>query len=148
MGLTDMYKAFKSLDMEQATITAITQTKDRMIYLNKSQLNLDSLKSDGTLLKQYFDREYAIYKNELNPFPGLGNPDLNLHGDFYSGFYATVKGSKIEFGSTDSKSDKLQRQYGKNIFGLTEENKSDYAVETVRPLVVNYLEQKTGLKAT
>lgn len=134
--------------MEQATVKAIEQTKERMVYLNKSQLNLDSMKSDGKLLSQYFDREYAIYKNELNPFPGLGNPDLNLHGDFYSGFYATIKGSKIEFGSTDSKSDKLQKQYGQNIFGLTSENVEDYATETVRPKVIEYVEKVTGLKAT
>lgn len=148
MGLTDLYNAFKSLDMEQATINAIQDTRDRMIYLNKSQLNLDSQKSDGKYLRQYFDREYAIYKNELNPFPGLGNPDLNLTGKFYSGFFATVKGSKIEFGSTDSKTPMLEKKYGKAIFGLTEENKTDYAIETVRPEVVKYLEQKTGLKAT
>lgn len=148
MGLTDMYNAFKSLDMEQAGRNAIEQTKERMIYLNKSQLNLDSQKSDGKYLRQYFDREYAIYKHELNPFPGLGNPDLNLTGKFYSEFFATVKGDKIEFGSTDSKSEGLQSKYGKNIFGLTSENEYDYATETVRPKIVSYIEKVTGLKAT
>lgn len=149
MGLTDLLNAFKSLNIETETVNVIERTKDRMVYLNKSQLNLESIDSKGNSIKpKYFDREYAVYKQELNPFLPFGAPDLNLTGAFYSGFYATIQGSKIEFGSTDEKTDKLTKRYGKNIFGLTQENKDEYATETVRPKVVEYVEKITGLKAT
>lgn len=148
MGLTELLKSFQSLNMEQATVKAIEATEGDMIKRNQLQLNIFGMDSKGNTLKPYFDREYATYKYEINPLPGFGIPDLELSGQFYSGFYATVKGTKIEFGSTDSKTGKLTKQYGKNIFGLTTDNVDEYATETLRPKVVEYVEKITGLKAT
>lgn len=148
MGLTDMYLAFKSLDMEGATVSAIDQTRSQAVQLNKEQLYFEGIKSDGSDLREYSSRSYALYKASLNPFVGYGRADFFVTGSFQGHMFARLEGNILEFGSTDSKTSKLEARDGKNIFGLTENNKYNYATEAVRPKVVEYLEQKTGLKAT
>src|SRR6187402_1144989 len=148
MGLTDMYNAFKSLQMEIETVKAIDQTRSQAVQLNKEQLYFDGIKSDGINLRGYDSTSYATFKHELNPEVGYGRADLFLTGSFQGHMFAKLEGSKLVFGSTDFKTGRLEKRDGVNIFGLTENNKTNYAVDVVRPKVIDNLEKVTGLKAT
>ena len=101
--------------------------------LNKNQLD-EGLDSKGKKLTQYKYDSYAEYKHELNSKPGYGNPDLNLTGDFYSGFKVEEKGgTKYDITSLDRKTQTLTENYGIAIFGLSEESGGEFVTVRYRP---------------
>lgn len=144
--IPEMLRRVKSLGLERRITTIIQNTQPDAVKLNQNQLFLKGEDSEGNKLK-YLNPTYAIDKNKLNPLPGLFNADLFVTGQFYRGFYAQVKGGKsIIFGSTDSKSSKLEAQFGSKIFGLTKENKKVYAVQFVKRELFQQITQVTGLR--
>lgn len=150
MGLKDMLNAFKSLQIEAETVRIIERrsSTDEIKRLNKEQLYNFGVGSDGIKLKKYLSKYYAKEKNFDNPRPGFGFPDLYLTGAFHRGFFTSVGPNSIEISSKDKKRDKLVADYGENIFGLTKTNSTYFAIRTVRPEVLKYVERVTGLKAT
>jgi len=136
----------KSLNLELARQEAIKSNAFEGLKLNQDQLKLKGQKSDGTFLKEYASGAYAEYKNFLNAAPGLGRPDLLDTGAFQGGFYARIQPKSVIFGSVDSKSDKLEKKYGKEIFGLTKDNTQLFAVKYIIPELKQYISKETGLK--
>lgn len=150
MGLQDLLKSFQSLNMEQAVLRAVESrsSTDEFKRLNKEQLFNFGVDSDGVKLKRYVSNYYAKEKNYDNPRPGFGVPDLYVTGSFYRDFFTSVGPQKIDVSSKNEKTKGLVANYGKNIFGLTDDNTTYYAIITIRPKVVEYVEKITGLKAT
>lgn len=148
MGVTipEMLRRVNSLNMSLAVQESLKSTAFEAIKLNQNQLRLKGRKSDGSFLKDYQSESYAEYKNFLNSSPGLGRPDLYDTGVFQEGFYVQVKTNSLILGSVDPKSDKLEARDGKEIFGLTKENKKVYAVQFVKPELFAYITKVTGLK--
>ena len=83
----------------------------------------------------------------MNPLPGFLHPDLYLTGAFFRGFVvnAGYTGTFI-ITSTDEKADDLERRYGKEIFGLTKEDKSIYAKGVFYDALKTYLAERTGFR--
>ena len=74
---------------------------------------------DGSL-RSYRAPGYELFKASLNPLAG-GAVDLILTGAFVNAmFIDTPNKNAYHFGNSDSKSDKLENQYGKGIFGLNQ----------------------------
>ena len=74
-----------------------------------------------------------MYKNQKNPEPGLGNPDLNETGDFWRGFrFKVLNKNQYEILSTDSKNDMLVKKYGEDIFGMSDDSKEDFVKNIYR----------------
>ena len=72
------------------------------------------------------DEFYYIFKNKLNPRPGLGHVDLILTGDFIESFkLLSRKNGKYLFDATNNKKYILEEKYG-NIFGLTDVHFNDF----------------------
>jgi len=149
MTIPEMLAKWKSVNLEREVPIIIQSSSDEMVKLNRSQLYQKGVDSENEKLKPYQSPAYALDKNRINPLPGLFNPDLYLTGAFQRGFYAQVKaGKSIIFGSTDFKSDRLERDYGKEIFGLTKDNSKVYLDTTVMPLIREYITRQTGLRFT
>lgn len=122
---------------KEAQLEAILEIIRRNVYylvdLNTGQLMM-GIDANGEKLKEYANAVYAAFKKHLNP---LGVTDLKVTGDFHSGFYADMKQFPITFWSTDEKTDELVYEYGKDIFGLTEESK-DLFIQQIYQEVIEY----------
>ncbi len=146
MTLPELARRMNALNMQYAQQEALKSTAFEAIKLNQNQLRLKGQKSDGSFLRAYQSGEYAEYKNFLNASPGLGRPDFYDTGEFQEGFYVQVKTNSLIFGSVDGKSTKLEARDGKEIFGLTVDNKKLYYVQFVRPELQAYITRITGLR--
>ena len=120
--IAKLKKADKAYINEQL-LRIIQDESNFVIDLNQSQL-LSGIDSKGEELGEYESKPYATFKNTLNPLPGFGVPDLKLTGSFYREMYLqfSSKGWPVQIFSMDEKTSKLVSQYGKDIFGLTEDN--------------------------
>jgi len=124
----------------------VYQTRFEIVRYNTEEQLAKGIRSDGqNIAPSYRDREYAEGKFEANSLPGFGTPDLKLTGSFYKGFYVAVDTEIYEIDSRDSKTDKLLKKYGENIFGLTQPNKEQYATKSIYPKIKDYIESRTGL---
>lgn len=65
-------------------------------------------------------------------------------GAFYAGIFANVEGDEILIDSTDSKSTKLKRKYGEDIFGLLPEEVAE-SNEITADAMVKYVKNYVGL---
>ena len=154
--------ALKSLNIRQMAIEAIEKNLRDMVSLNQSQL-YEGKTTSGKRFRKYAKyktadgREYADMKNQMNPRPGLGNPDLNLTGAFYRAIFAELEGDNFIMDSTDEKSGLLQSMYdgnspgqlsadgeASNIFGLTRENWELFR-DKCREDFCKEFEKRTGL---
>lgn len=146
MTIAEMHRRVKSIQLRQEVPKIVENTSYEIEALNKLQLN-QGLSSDGDKIKiRYRSNSYAKKKNQLNPAPGFGVPDLFLTGSFYKGIGVVVRGYSYEIDSKDEKSSRLEKKYGKQIFGLTPEHKSEYAKGVLFNGIKSYIEIKTGLK--
>lgn len=147
MTIPQMLAGLKSVNLDTQVPIIVQNTRDEMVKLNRDQLYRHGIKSNGENLAPYRSIAYAIKKNNVNPSPGLFNPDFFVTGSFQRGMYAQVKaGTSVIFGSTDFKADRLEERDGKEIFGLTQDNKRVYLDNTVMPEIRLYITTKTGLK--
>lgn len=126
--------------LEQEAYKILADVQDIITDLNKGQL-IQGLTPKGQKLKPKYSRvKYARAKNQLNPLPGLGTPDLKLKGDFYSEFYLTAKNKEFTLHSSDFKTEFLIPKYGQeNIFGLTVENNKIVNYEILLPRLLEWV---------
>ncbi len=142
-----MLQNFQSLGLRDAVPAIIREHSAELVDYNLEQLKHGKTTNETAIDPMYTSKEYADYKSSRNPIPGYGVPDLNYTGGFYSGFFVKVSKTVFELGSTDEKSDFLEGKYSKNggIFGLTNENKTNYAKDVIAPALFSYIKEKTGL---
>lgn len=118
-------------------IDSLYDTKDQYLAIQKDQL-YTGVDSRGSHLLTYKNKYYARKKNEMNPIPGYGNPDLRLTGAFYNAMKADVNSEGLTVYSTDQKAGMLEAKYGKSIFTLFEEWRDDYLM-LLQPIFVENL---------
>lgn len=129
---------FAQIDIPGQLPSIIEEVAPEAIAYNQQQLYRSSVDRFGKGLKQYQSPSYALYKYRRNPLPGLGKPDLNLTGTLYRGMYLKVDVRSYLLGSYDVKEPKIEAKYGKDIWGLTRENKARLSRD-VRPLLMGYI---------
>jgi hypothetical protein len=112
----------KKINPGKALQEAIENNDQRILNINRQQLDR-GLDSDGNSLGRY---KIFNYKNRWEPV------DLKLTGAFRNKFELGVDEKKIEFFSQDIKSKKLEKKYGKKIFGVANQYISTIG-EIIRP---------------
>lgn len=133
----EMNRRMKQVDLSKIAVSIIADSKQELIDKNKEQLLDEGFDRKSKKLKRYASNSYAARKNKLNPFPGFGNPDLYRTGAFHRGFQLKLlTKNSFEIFSTDSKSKDLEKKYGTDIFGLTDQSKKEYSAETMQPQLV------------
>lgn len=127
--IKDLRNKFERIyeEQEKELEDIIRRGEQAIVDMNKGQL-MAGVNSDGSGLGQYASKSYAEMKRTLNP---RGVVDLKLTGSFHDNFFVAVE-LPLTIWSYDSKTDDLVKKYGRNIFGLTEENKRAFAAGYVK----------------
>lgn len=122
-------KALKPLEL---FAEVVEENKEYIADLNTSQLEKGKDSNDENISPDYLMPEYAKLKMSMGSQAPLGVPNLYLEGNFYEGFYSEPgKDGGIFISSKDSKTGKLTKKYGTNIFGLTDKSKADLKTVTL-----------------
>lgn len=126
--LNEMTERAKRLSQNaRGVVVGIIEDHEEFITgYNKEQL-ISGFDRNGERFKPYGGLLYALEKNKQNPKAGYGNPDLNLTGAFYRGFFISVTGTTFEISSNDSKNDELLSKYGSSVFGLSNASLASYS---------------------
>lgn len=143
--LDKYYRQIDTIDkgLEQEAYKILVEAEEIITALNTGQLYEGKTPKGQKLTPKYSRVRYARAKNELNPLPGFGTPDLKVTGDFYSEFYLTAKNQEFELHSSDFKTGFLEKKYGKeNIFGLTVQNNKIVNYEIVLPRLMEWVLSK------
>ncbi len=126
-------------DVIQASIQA---TQPSYIELQKAQLHA-GLNVDQQLIGDttpYASELYAEVKEQQNPLPGFGNPDLYREGHFYDGVETTVTKAKVKVESRDSKNKKLQEHYPGALAGIGGIYLEEYA-KVLKPTMIKQIQK-------
>lgn len=94
------------------------------VDLNRAQMEKDGEDALGNKFGDYseasHDAGYPQMKEAMGKEGGFIN--LNLSGDFQDAMDFRVSGQGLEIFSKDSKTGKLTKRYGRDIFGLNDKN--------------------------
>jgi hypothetical protein len=129
-----LYKRAQQLDTDQAAALALQQTKEDYLKENQKQLYA-GFDGKGHHLNRYRNNKYARVKNEMNPLPGLGNPDFYVTGNFYAGWRVETNGEVIKTNLGDTQVAEKLIQRDPEIVGLSGEFKQEY-VNILQPVYI------------
>lgn len=92
---------------------------------------ISGIRADGSeILPTYIDFTIAIKQDKGQPTDRVTLRDT---GAFQAAITTEVTQTHVITDSTDEKSAKLQKKYGKKIFGLSEKFKAEYIRDNLRP---------------
>lgn len=154
LTIVSLAKRFESLNTDAIIADSLEETKDSFAELNKQQMRAGKTKTGDKIgsttnpnnqTSNYYKwKKYAAAKNDMNPLPGLGNPDLFLTGSFYDGIDVEIGSNVFDIISTDEKGPELEDKYP-DILGLGSNFKKEY-LDELKPVVMDKISNFTGLK--
>jgi hypothetical protein len=130
MTTEQLIEVLSSVDTRLLTEQSVEQTTGALLELNQQQME-EGIASDGDKIHWQKDghypytKKYAGYKAKL----GLQTEvvDLKLTGTFYKEGRVKVDGDNVDFYNDGGYDEHyLETNYGKQIYGLTDENKQAY----------------------
>lgn len=138
------------MDFMKNVIDNIPNQTEQIIKLNSATI-LD-LNRQSQLYEKGIDSEGMGLFPDYSPFTIevkqlLGQPydrvTLFYSGAFYRSFLLKIdkENLSLEIFANDEKTPKLIRKYGKEIFGLTDENESFVNKEILKPEILKYIHQ-------
>ena len=145
LTITKLLNNFQKLDTEKLIKKSLTETIPRFETIQKEQLKFGKTNTGEKITPKYRNRKYAAAKNERNPLPGLGTPDLLLTGEFQRLLDVQVGTDVLDIVSKDDKGPELEDKY-KNIFGLGKGFKKEYITKDLRPVIKEKVTLAIGLK--
>ncbi|MBS1988755.1 hypothetical protein JST56_07255 [Candidatus Dependentiae bacterium] len=142
-----LYDSWAGIDLRKESTQAAADHEKELADLNRKQLYEKGETANGKKLKKYKNPKYARVKHQMNPLPGLGNPDFRLTGEFQESVFSDVRvDGKIIFDASDPKVEFLVERDGESIFGLQPENEKTAWADILKPPVVLKIAQLTGAK--
>ena len=143
---TEIIARLEAVNIELLAELAIEDTAKEFGKLNTEQMEEGKDSKDQKISPGYRSSSYARMKNQMNPKPGMGVPDLKLTGAFYKGYRLQVINGEVIEDSDVPYAPKLEKQYGKQIWGLDPENKRLYIEKFLSPGMKKRLTEETGLR--
>lgn len=129
------------IDLPYLVSLSLVQSSEEYVRLQQEQM-LSGLREDGKPIfnlktgKDTYSPGYAKYKGKSKPI------DLSDTGAFQGDIFLHVDDStKFIVDSADSKSGKLQDNYGTKIFGLNEEKKAQFKPVAQKNLVTDLINE-------
>ena len=146
--VADLMESIQSVNLKEAIDQAITETAAAYIWLNTEEQLFKGLDTEGNQLTPlYKSPSYARKKNQLNPAPGLGVPDLKLSGSFYQKQKLTVQGDTLQLDSDVDHAQYLEKNYGADmIYGLNDQNQEEYNFGAFQDAFAEKITDQTGLE--
>lgn len=85
--------------------------------------------------------DYSPFTVRIKEERGQPSDRVTLYdrGDFRAGFFVAKGKSAFSIGSSDDKAESIERKYGNEIFGLTDENLQEL-IELIRPEIHEFAE--------
>jgi hypothetical protein len=140
MSLDKIARKLRELDLIEIAEKAIVKNDSSLIkYNTDEQLFQKGIDSLGRSLKEYTPTTKFLKRLKGQPTNRTTLKDKNR---FYEGFELDSKHFPFGITSTDSKKEKLTEKYGDEIFGLTDENESEYLDEKIVDEVLDQAEDK------
>lgn len=144
MTIHEMQRRLKGFDIRQEVQEAVIETSGDIITLNQGQMSLGR-RADGTEITPTYSDLTIMLKDEK----GQESRWVTLRdkGDFWNDMFVDVGSESYEVGSADAKAAKLEKKYGKKIFGLTKESRSEeYIPLYLLPAIQNRITKRLGFK--
>jgi hypothetical protein len=147
--IKNLSNRFRVLDYDLIKQQALIETAPQIIpEMTEQQMRLGE-RSDGEIIGYLKDRYYAEGKTESGGLAPPGEVDLRLTGDFQAGLRTVVTELTLKTYSIDTKAQVLElgnrkrKGYGPLIYGANKENLSKYAIENLRPVLMEKLKTAT-----
>lgn len=99
----------------------------------ESQLYEKGINNEGVSIASYQPYQPATIEIKKQKGQPTNRVTLRDEGDFQRGWYTKPVTGGVEFDSHDWKNGNLADKYGEEIYGLTEENETDFRESYVRP---------------
>ncbi len=120
MGVVeDWGNVARKVNFMQIVRETVKEFKEQIAQLNKEQLEQRGIDSKGAKLSPYSPSYRMTRARRGLP---TDRKTLKFTGAFHAGFYILAFDKFWEHGSRDSKEQKLVKDYGADIFGLTPES--------------------------
>lgn len=149
MDALEVLANLKGLDIEGIASQTVADNVEVIADLNATQLS-EGFRADGSAtLPSYSERTIELKKQRSGLSGVTDRVTLYDTGDFYRGLYAAVQGEDVEYGSTDTKADKLQDRYSTakgSIFGLNDDSRDELITGYLLPDWQKKIEEATGLE--
>lgn len=137
-----LYKRVKALRSDEVIQQTLEEKKEDYLDENRKQL-YEGFDREGNRLRKYRSAKYARVKNQMNPRPGLGNPDFYVTGAFYRNRTVTVQGGELITNLNDPKSEDLLKR-DPDIIGLGGPYKIEF-MGMLHPALINNFRSKLRL---
>jgi len=121
--------------LDKILIDSVKKFEAEIIDMNTAQLDA-GINGEGNPIEPAYTGFTVRVKQEKGQEYRF--PTLEDEGDFKRDFFMTTGKDYFALGSSDIKTQKLERKYGKDIFGLTQEN-IDAVKDLIRPDVIEAL---------
>lgn len=142
--LHELQRRLKGFELLSEAQDAVAETSNEIITLNQGQMSLGR-RADGTEITPTYSDLTIMLKDEK----GQESRWVTLRdtGSFWNDMFVDVGNSSYEVGSADAKAASLEKKYGKKIFGLTKESKSEeYIPLYLLPAVQSRITKRLGFK--
>lgn len=143
----DLLDRLDKTEIQPIIILCLNESQYEILAFNRGQLYAGQDNKGSLQSPIYAEERYAIHKEEENPVPGLGIPDLFVTGEYYNSLKLTVNQSQYNFTIFSEGVDyaaKLEAKWNKS-YGLDPENTSYFANEILQPKIVIELKTQLGL---
>lgn len=123
--VANMLRAAEKINIPYQVQLSLIDSSDEYVRLQNEQMAKGE-RADGKPIfnvktgSDEYSPAYAKKKGKKKPI------DLHDRGDFYRETFLLVEGDKAVIDSADSKSNKLQENYGTQIFGLNKDSKIQF----------------------
>lgn len=148
MNVLEFIEALDKIDVHQATVTAVDDTKEDLEELNREQLE-KGIQSDGEIIRWQKDEHYPYTLPYVRKKTAIGLQtevvDLKLSGDFWSEIEASANDDSIVFEDKNPKTEFLEKNYTNKILGINEEKTQKYIEEIFSPAYRRNLAEQSGL---
>lgn len=139
MYLIDLVNKIKNKDAIRIILDEVKPFANMMADLNRDRLK-SGLRPDGRRYSKYKNKYYAKRKYEMNPVPGLGNPDFYLTGEFHKGITVNINVDGYNYLSTDpnvASKNIYNRNSSDEIYGLMDSDIDEIRKTKYQEKVIN-----------
>ena len=143
--VVDMMTNFGVLELGPITFTIFKNSVQKITNLIQDQMRRGLRGDDRKFPKRYRRVRYARAKQQQNPLPGYGVPDLYLYGGFYRGMKTIMRSLDFETTSSDAKEAHLLGKYGAITFTISPTSIEKHNRESFLPDFANEIKRGTGL---
>jgi len=136
---------FQKLDIWNVVKGVINKEEKVLINLVKEQLTEGETRTGKTKTYSPKSKSYVEMKLNKGRIKSSTLPHMNLYneGDFYEQMDAVIKDKAIEIFSNDGKAEKLESNYGSNIYVPNEQRMIQFKVH-ILPMIQNKIRKQLG----